>query len=333
MRTASSIAFAEIEFDRRCFLLFSCLTGETSVESHAASAQTGHMMQKSRLLFSCLTGEKVERESKLRSTRPMRAGRKIRRREPKNFSARGHADGAPRPEIFFSLSLKDNFDPPSWSGWKTSVSSARVFPLLFSGLTGETSDETRAVSARTKHLIQKCRLLFSCLTGEKVERESKLRSTRPMRAGRKNRRREPKNFSGRGHADGAPRPEIFFTLSLKDNFDPPSRSGWKTSVGSARVFPPLFSCLTGEKVEREPNLSRDCIASAVSENNRGIAGKEQVPIRALLGLIFSPGAAELLAFLPVFSDEKFSRRAQPEAALSRTSCRAASSTRAMAARR
>jgi hypothetical protein len=40
------------------------------------------------------------------------AGRKIRRREPKNFSGRGAASTVTRPEILFSLALKDNFDPP-----------------------------------------------------------------------------------------------------------------------------------------------------------------------------------------------------------------------------
>jgi hypothetical protein len=39
------------------------------------------------------------------------AGRKIRS-EAKNFSGRGAASTIPRPEILFSLALKDNFDPP-----------------------------------------------------------------------------------------------------------------------------------------------------------------------------------------------------------------------------
>jgi hypothetical protein len=33
----------------------------------------------------------------------------------KNFSGRGYVDAASRPEILFSLTLKDNFDPPSWA--------------------------------------------------------------------------------------------------------------------------------------------------------------------------------------------------------------------------
>jgi hypothetical protein len=32
--------------------------------------------------------------------------------EAKKFSGRGNVDAVPRPEILFSLSLKDNFDPP-----------------------------------------------------------------------------------------------------------------------------------------------------------------------------------------------------------------------------
>jgi hypothetical protein len=46
----------------------------------------------------------------------LRAGRKIRS-EAENFSGRGAAGPIPRPEILFSLSLKDNFDPPSRGGW------------------------------------------------------------------------------------------------------------------------------------------------------------------------------------------------------------------------
>jgi hypothetical protein len=40
--------------------------------------------------------------------------------------------------------------------------------------------------------------------------------TRP-KGGSKN----SKNFSGRGDIGGVPRPEILFSLPLKDNFDPP----------------------------------------------------------------------------------------------------------------
>jgi hypothetical protein len=32
-------------------------------------------------------------------------------------------------------------------------------------------------------------------------------------------------FTGRGNAAAVPRPEILFSLSLKDNFDPP-KGGW-----------------------------------------------------------------------------------------------------------
>jgi hypothetical protein len=35
----------------------------------------------------------------------------------KTASGRGHIHAEPRPEIPFSLSLKDNFDPPSGGGW------------------------------------------------------------------------------------------------------------------------------------------------------------------------------------------------------------------------
>jgi hypothetical protein len=58
------------------------------------------------LLFSCLSGEKGP--------------------------GAGHADKVPRPKILFSLSLKDNFDPPSWGGWNSHASVARKnSPLLF----------------------------------------------------------------------------------------------------------------------------------------------------------------------------------------------------------
>jgi hypothetical protein len=45
----------------------------------------------------------------------------------------------------------------------------------------------------------------------------------PLEGGSKN----SKNFSGRGAASTLPRPEILFSLSLEDNFDPPSRGEWK----------------------------------------------------------------------------------------------------------
>jgi predicted DNA-binding ribbon-helix-helix protein len=54
-----------------------------------------------------------------------------------------------------------------------------------------------------------------------------------MRAGRKN-RSGTKNFSGRGNVYEAPRPEIFFSLSLKDNFNLPSRGGWSQAFEHGR---------------------------------------------------------------------------------------------------
>jgi hypothetical protein len=50
-------------------------------------------------------------EGNLKATAPG-AGRKIRS-AAKNFSGRRNMGGAPRPEILFSLLLKDNFDLPS----------------------------------------------------------------------------------------------------------------------------------------------------------------------------------------------------------------------------
>jgi predicted DNA-binding ribbon-helix-helix protein len=50
-----------------------------------------------------------------------------------------------------------------------------------------------------------------------------------LRAGRKKIRSAAKNFSGRGTASTIPRPEILVSLSLKDNFDPPSKGGWSAA--------------------------------------------------------------------------------------------------------
>ena len=43
-------------------------------------------------------------------------------------------DEAPRPEILFSLSLKDNFDPPSWGGWLAEFKDDRNRRLLMNAL-------------------------------------------------------------------------------------------------------------------------------------------------------------------------------------------------------
>jgi hypothetical protein len=48
----------------------------------------------------------------------------------------------------------------------------------------------------------------------------------PLEGGSKN-SSAARYFSGRGTAATIPRPEILFSLSLKDNFDPPSRGGWQ----------------------------------------------------------------------------------------------------------
>ena len=103
-------------------------------------------------------------------------------------------------------------------------------------------------------------LLFSCLSGEKGP--------------------------GAGHADKVPRPEILFTLSLKDNFDPPSWGGWNSHASAARKNSPLLFCLFNRgSLARWPNrraLQSRQNPGVEQGNNRRLL----LPVMPFLRLLF-----------------------------------------------
>jgi hypothetical protein len=67
-----------------------------------------------------------------------------------NFSGRGAASTIPRPEILFSLSLEDNFDPPK-GGWAIIGS----FPQIALHK-GEGEDNDLWTTHKTEHYIPPC---------------------------------------------------------------------------------------------------------------------------------------------------------------------------------
>ena len=135
-------------------------------------------------------------------------GRKIRRRELRNFPRRNHAGG--RPEIPVSLSLKDNFDATGrWGTYSRHTSKSSL--LLFSCLTGEDFERvthqrhmvlhrsTRSPPSAAKNWESRlgrqdsefgmervvccaaCKsslLIMSCLTGAELGRESSRKASR-----------------------------------------------------------------------------------------------------------------------------------------------------------
>jgi hypothetical protein len=110
--------------------------------------------------------------------------RERQRTNTKYFSGRGDVDGALRPEILFSLSLKDNFDPPSSGGWNALCSVSPLLSRLFNRGTRSTLRSVGSKVAPVIFLINRSArwsgrfvskvplLIISCLTGERIERGS-----------------------------------------------------------------------------------------------------------------------------------------------------------------
>jgi hypothetical protein len=74
------------------------------------------------------------------------------------------------------------------------------------------------------------------IDGAKPATRFKKESHPPLEGGskksevRERQRADTKSFSGRGIVEAAPLPEIFLSLTLKNDFDPPSRGGWKKAA-------------------------------------------------------------------------------------------------------